>query len=50
MAPSVTGWAHTAFPEPGADRPYINLGVTAVLDPDRTAPHPVGADTIAILG
>jgi hypothetical protein len=26
MAPSVTGWAWTAFPELGADRPYHQPG------------------------
>ena len=42
--------AYTAFPELRAHRPYHPPGDAAALDPNRTAPRPVGADTIAILG
>ena len=40
VAPSVTAWAHTAFPELRADPPTINLATTAALDPNRTIAHP----------
>jgi hypothetical protein len=37
MAPSVTAWTHTAFPELRADRPTINLATTAARDPNRSS-------------
>ena len=33
VAPSVTAWAHTAFPELGADRPYHQPGDDSRRDP-----------------
>jgi hypothetical protein len=36
MAPSVTAWAHAAFPELRADRPYQHRVTTTAHDPNET--------------
>ena len=36
LYPSVTAWAHRAFPELRANRPHHHLRVTAALDPKLT--------------
>ena len=42
MALSVTAWAHTAFPELSADRPYPQPGDVAALDPQGTSSDRLG--------